>query len=75
MVVIFSVPPDPTSVCLEAYSIHIVTGLIKQWLRELPDPIMTFNHYSDFLRAVGRFLCAGKHVNENSIICVRRKSA
>ena len=45
MVVIFSVPPDPTSVCLEAYSIHIVTGLIKQWLRELPDPIMTFNHF------------------------------
>ncbi|KAL2089837.1 hypothetical protein ACEWY4_014525 [Coilia grayii] len=43
---------DPTSVCLEDYSIHIVTGLIKQWLRELPDPLMTFTYYSDFLRAV-----------------------
>ncbi|XP_076134845.1 unconventional myosin-IXb isoform X3 [Alosa pseudoharengus] len=43
---------DPTSVCLENYSTHIVTGLIKQWLRELPDPLMTFTYYSDFLRAV-----------------------
>ncbi|XP_046892934.1 unconventional myosin-IXb [Hypomesus transpacificus] len=42
----------PGSVCLEDYPLHTVTGLVKQWLRELPDPLMTFNHYSDFLRAV-----------------------
>ncbi|XP_028856169.1 unconventional myosin-IXb isoform X4 [Denticeps clupeoides] len=42
---------DPNSVCLEDYPIHTVTGLVKQWLRELPDPLMTFTHYSDFLRA------------------------
>uniref|UniRef100_A0A8C8HBY7 Unconventional myosin-IXb n=1 Tax=Oncorhynchus tshawytscha TaxID=74940 RepID=A0A8C8HBY7_ONCTS len=39
-------------VCLENYPIHTVTGLIKQWLRKLPDPLMTFTHYNDFLRAV-----------------------
>ncbi|XP_063057168.1 si:zfos-588f8.1 isoform X3 [Engraulis encrasicolus] len=43
---------DPTSVCLDDYSTHIVTGLIKQWLRELPDPLMTFTYYNHFLRAV-----------------------
>ncbi|XP_036411404.1 unconventional myosin-IXb [Megalops cyprinoides] len=43
---------DPSVVCLEDYPIHTVTGLVKQWLRELPDPLMTFTHYSDFLRAV-----------------------
>ncbi|KAG7487958.1 hypothetical protein MATL_G00029080 [Megalops atlanticus] len=43
---------DPSAVCLEDYPIHTVTGLVKQWLRELPDPLMTFTHYSDFLRAV-----------------------
>ncbi|KAM4629651.1 LOW QUALITY PROTEIN: unconventional myosin-IXb [Polymixia lowei] len=43
---------DPHLVCLEDYPIHTVTGLVKQWLRELPDPLMTFTHYNDFLRAV-----------------------
>ncbi|XP_076008922.1 unconventional myosin-IXb isoform X3 [Genypterus blacodes] len=43
---------EPHSVCLDDYPIHTVTGLLKQWLRELPDPLMTFIHYNDFLRAV-----------------------
>ncbi|XP_047444263.1 unconventional myosin-IXb isoform X4 [Mugil cephalus] len=43
---------DPHLVCLEDYPTHTVTGLVKQWLRELPDPLMTFTHYSDFLHAV-----------------------
>ncbi|XP_051551345.1 unconventional myosin-IXb isoform X3 [Myxocyprinus asiaticus] len=42
----------PETVCLEDYPIHAVTGLVKQWLRELPDPLMTFTHYNDFLRAI-----------------------
>lgn len=40
---------------LEDYPIHTVTGLVKQWLRELPDPLMTFAHYNDFLHAVGEW--------------------
>uniref|UniRef100_A0A8C9Z113 Myosin IXB n=1 Tax=Sander lucioperca TaxID=283035 RepID=A0A8C9Z113_SANLU len=43
---------DPHLVCLEDYPIHTVTGLVKQWLRELPDPLLTFTHYSDFLHTV-----------------------
>ncbi|KAM6922105.1 unconventional myosin-IXb isoform 2-T2 [Xenentodon cancila] len=43
---------EPHLVCLENHPIHTVTGLVKQWLRELPDPLMTFTHYSDFLHAV-----------------------
>ncbi|XP_061096852.1 si:zfos-588f8.1 isoform X2 [Conger conger] len=43
---------NPHTVCLDDYPIHTVTGLVKQWLRELPDPLMTFTHYSDFLHAV-----------------------
>ncbi|KAJ4943826.1 hypothetical protein JOQ06_006320, partial [Pogonophryne albipinna] len=42
----------PHLVILEDYPIHTVTGLVKQWLRELPDPLMTFTHYNDFLHAV-----------------------
>ncbi|MGH0156642.1 UNVERIFIED_CONTAM: hypothetical protein FKN15_032294 [Acipenser sinensis] len=43
---------DPTAVNLEEYPIHAVTGILKQWLRELPDPLMTFTYYNDFLHAV-----------------------
>uniref|UniRef100_A0A8C1KY75 Myosin IXB n=1 Tax=Cyprinus carpio TaxID=7962 RepID=A0A8C1KY75_CYPCA len=42
----------PENVSLEDYPIHAVTGLVKQWLRELPEPLMTFTHYNDFLRAI-----------------------
>ncbi|KAI4892972.1 hypothetical protein NFI96_021862 [Prochilodus magdalenae] len=43
---------DPKSVSLDNYPIHTVTGLIKCWLRELPEPLMTFSLYNDFLYAV-----------------------
>ncbi|XP_026169113.1 unconventional myosin-IXb isoform X2 [Mastacembelus armatus] len=42
---------NPESVCLDSYPIHTITGLVKRWLRELPDPLMTFSLYSDFLHA------------------------
>ncbi|KAM8765396.1 unconventional myosin-IXb isoform 18-T18 [Rhynchonycteris naso] len=43
---------DPSAVKLEDFPIHAITGVLKQWLRELPEPLMTFAQYSDFLRAV-----------------------
>ncbi|CAG5896503.1 unnamed protein product [Menidia menidia] len=43
---------DPETVCLDNYPIHTITGLVKRWLRELPDPLMTFSLYNDFLHAV-----------------------
>lgn len=46
-------PSDPENASLENYPIHTVTGLVKRWLRELPDPLMTFSLYNDFLHAVG----------------------
>ncbi|XP_076149808.1 unconventional myosin-IXb isoform X1 [Alosa pseudoharengus] len=42
---------DPKSAILENYPIHTITGLIKRWLRELPEPLMTYNLYNDFLHA------------------------
>ncbi|XP_045907554.1 unconventional myosin-IXb-like isoform X2 [Micropterus dolomieu] len=42
---------DPEATCLENFPIHTVTGLVKRWLRELPEPLMTFSLYSDFLHA------------------------
>uniref|UniRef100_A0A1A7XP11 Myosin IXb n=1 Tax=Iconisemion striatum TaxID=60296 RepID=A0A1A7XP11_9TELE len=42
---------NPEKVCLDNYPIHTVTGLVKRWLRDLPDPLMTFSLYNDFLLA------------------------
>ncbi|RVE62098.1 hypothetical protein OJAV_G00177130 [Oryzias javanicus] len=43
---------NPEEAQLENYPIHIITGLVKRWLRELPDPLMTYSLYADFLHAV-----------------------
>uniref|UniRef100_A0A672ZM52 Myosin IXb n=1 Tax=Sphaeramia orbicularis TaxID=375764 RepID=A0A672ZM52_9TELE len=43
---------DPEGACLDNYPMHTITGLVKRWLRELPDPLMTFSLYNDFLHAV-----------------------
>ncbi|KAF6733988.1 Unconventional myosin-IXb [Oryzias melastigma] len=43
---------NPEEAQLENYPIHIITGLVKRWLRELPDPLMTYSLYTDFLHAV-----------------------
>ncbi|XP_072260772.1 unconventional myosin-IXb isoform X4 [Pyxicephalus adspersus] len=47
-----SLEKDPISVKLDKYAIHAITGILKQWLRELPEPLMTFAQYSEFLKAV-----------------------
>ncbi|CAB1326759.1 unnamed protein product, partial [Coregonus sp. 'balchen'] len=47
---------DPETATLENYSIHTVTGLVKRWLRELPDPLLTYRLYNDFLHAVANSL-------------------
>lgn len=52
-----ALPADPTAVKLENFPIHAITGVLKQWLRELPEPLMTFAQYGDFLRAVGESHC------------------
>ncbi|XP_035994293.1 unconventional myosin-IXb [Fundulus heteroclitus] len=43
---------NPETACLDNYPIHTISGLVKRWLRELPDPLMTFSLYNDFLHAV-----------------------
>lgn len=50
---LLALPSDPSTVKLDNFPIHAITGVLKQWLRELPEPLMTFAQYGDFLRAVG----------------------
>ncbi|XP_036763728.2 unconventional myosin-IXa isoform X3 [Manis pentadactyla] len=44
---------DTESVNLDDYNIHVIASVFKQWLRDLPNPLMTFELYEEFLRAMG----------------------
>uniref|UniRef100_A0A665UVM7 Myosin IXAb n=1 Tax=Echeneis naucrates TaxID=173247 RepID=A0A665UVM7_ECHNA len=45
---------DVNSVSLDDYNIHVIASVLKQWLRDLPSPLMTFELYEEFLRAMGQ---------------------
>jgi len=49
-------PPnaDIDNVNLDDYNIHVIASVFKQWLRDLPNPLMTFELYEEFLRAMGK---------------------
>ncbi|XP_024605819.1 rho GTPase-activating protein 12 isoform X6 [Neophocaena asiaeorientalis asiaeorientalis] len=32
--------------------IHVITGALKMFFRELPEPLFTFNHFNDFVNAI-----------------------
>ncbi|XP_053368697.1 unconventional myosin-IXAa isoform X3 [Clarias gariepinus] len=44
---------DVSSTNLDDYNIHVIASVFKQWLRDLPNPLMTFELYEEFLRATG----------------------
>lgn len=41
---------------LDDYNIHVIASVLKQWLRDLPSPLMTFELYEEFLRAMGELI-------------------
>ncbi|XP_028440622.1 unconventional myosin-IXa isoform X1 [Perca flavescens] len=45
---------DVSVVNLDDYNIHVIASVLKQWLRDLPSPLMTFELYEEFLRAMGQ---------------------
>ncbi|KAM9408473.1 unconventional myosin-IXAa isoform 2-T2 [Pholidichthys leucotaenia] len=44
---------DVESMDLDEYNIHVIASVFKQWLRDLPNPLMTFELYEEFIRAMG----------------------
>lgn len=45
---------DVDSMNLDDYNIHVIASVFKQWLRDLPNPLMTFELYEEFIRAMGK---------------------
>uniref|UniRef100_A0A3Q1FF97 Myosin IXA n=1 Tax=Acanthochromis polyacanthus TaxID=80966 RepID=A0A3Q1FF97_9TELE len=44
---------DVDSMNLDDYNIHVIASVFKQWLRDLPNPLMTFELYEEFIRVMG----------------------
>uniref|UniRef100_A0A671REN3 Unconventional myosin-IXa-like n=1 Tax=Sinocyclocheilus anshuiensis TaxID=1608454 RepID=A0A671REN3_9TELE len=45
---------DVNGMNLDDYNINVIGSVFKQWLRDLPNPLMTFELYEEFLRAMGK---------------------
>ncbi|KAK6730480.1 hypothetical protein RB195_007130 [Necator americanus] len=41
--------PDFDTVCLDDVQVHVLTTLVKSFLREMPEPLITFDLYENFL--------------------------
>lgn len=46
----------------EEYDVHVVAGLLKMWLRELPTSVLTREHRVDFLHVIGKY----RHTSMNT---------
>lgn len=42
---------DPSSVDLDSFPVHVLTTVLKSFFREMPEPLMTYELYDDFIRA------------------------
>lgn len=43
---------------IENCNVHLISTLVKAFLRELPIPILTFENYDPFMAAFGEFFYA-----------------
>jgi len=43
-----------TMVDMEDYysDYHVVAGALKQYVRELPEPLLTFTHFKEFMESI-----------------------
>lgn len=43
--------PSCAELDYETYNIHVLANVLKSFLREMPEPLLSFDRYDDFLRA------------------------
>lgn len=61
---------DVDSMSLDDYNIHVIGSVFKQWLRDLPNPLLTFELYEEFIRAMGKRLVSDvRHLLFYSLFC------
>jgi hypothetical protein len=56
---------DPHSAKLDDFGVHTVAAIVKQFLRDLPEPLITFRLYTEFLQATD---IEDKHSRYNALL-------
>ncbi|CAB3374023.1 Hypothetical predicted protein [Cloeon dipterum] len=46
-----NIEQDLDKVNLESYQVHVLAAVLKSFFREMPEPLLTYEHYEDFIRA------------------------
>ena len=55
-----TIPSDARGVVIdpEKYTVHDVTGTLKQFLHSLPDPVLTQGLYQNFIATIRKWVCS-----------------
>ena len=58
---------DPESVTLENENPNVISNVLKLYLRQLPEPLLTFKLYQSFIQVakVSYFICLSKEFQYN----------
>ena len=51
---LFVAVENPETVDLEPFDVHCIAGLLKRYLRELPNPVIPVEYYDQFIKAVSK---------------------
>ncbi|XP_059490432.1 unconventional myosin-IXa-like isoform X2 [Neocloeon triangulifer] len=46
-----NIEQDLDKVNLESYQVHVLAAVLKSFFREMPEPLLTYENYDDFIRA------------------------
>ena len=46
---------DLTSIDISEYQIHVLAAVLKGFFRDLPEPVLTYDLFDDFVRAAGMY--------------------
>ena len=57
----FSFVTDPENASLEGCSVHAVAAAVGGFFRELPEPLLTRELYTEFIRAMGECYYGGSN--------------
>ena len=61
---------DQGNIDFSDYHVHVLTSVMKTFFRELPEPLLTFDLYDDFIRASGRYYFQDKLILQKGVVYV-----
>ena len=50
--------------------VHIICGVLKWYLRELPNPVIAMENYTDFIKAISKYTSPGGPTCIKNTVCL-----